>query len=109
MGAILTVSATMMCPHGGTITATVAGAPRATARAQILTESDTFTIAGCPLNISGSPHPCVSVRWIAPAMKVKASSAAMLTSDSQGLCVAGDQAPQGPPILTPAQTQATAS
>jgi hypothetical protein len=99
----------MMCPHGGTISATVAGAPRATAGAQILTDADTFTIAGCPLNISGSPHPCVSVRWISASLKAKASNAAILTSDSQGLCIAGDQAPQGPPVLTPSQSQASAT
>lgn len=108
MGAILTTAATMMCPHGGTITATVAAASRATAGAQILTDSDTFMIAGCPLNISGAPHPCVTVQWIAPSLKVTAGGAAILTTDSMGLCKAADEVPQGPPIPVPAQMRATA-
>lgn len=108
MGAILTKSATMMCPHGGTINATVAGASRATAGDPILAESDLFLISGCPFMIGNSPHPCVTVQWIAPATKVTASQSKILTTDSQGLCKAADQAPQGPPTLTPAQTRATA-
>ena len=71
MGAIITTSATMMCPHGGSATGTVAGAPRATAGgSQILTVGDTFLISGCPLNISGAPHPCVEIQWIMGALKV---------------------------------------
>lgn len=108
MGMIITTAATMFCPHFGTITGTVADSRRATAGgAQILTESDTFTIKGCTFNISGGPHPCVSVRWIAAATKVKTRSA-VITTDSLGLCVAADQAPQGPPQLVPAQTKASA-
>ncbi len=108
MGTIITTAATMMCPHGGTITGTVAGAKRATAGAQVLTVNDTFLVAGCPLNVSGAPHPCVQVQWIAGALKVTADGGAVITTDSQGLCVAADQAPQGPPILMPAQTRASA-
>jgi hypothetical protein len=108
MGAILTKSATMMCLHGGTITATVAGAKRATACDPILTESDLFLISGCPFMTGPNPHPCMTVEWIAPATKVKASQSAILTTDSQGLCKAADQTPQGAPLLTPAQTKAMA-
>ena len=107
MGAFLTTSATMMCPHGGTISATVADSKRATARAPVLTTSDLFVVGGCVFAPGGAAHPCVSVNWVAPAVKVTAGHAPALTIDSQGLCVAGDQAPQGPPILIPAQTQAT--
>lgn len=109
MGAILTTAATMMCPHGGTVSATVAAARRATAGAQILTVGDTYLVSGCPLNVSSVPHPCVQVKWIAGALKATADGNAILTTDAQGLCVAADQVPQGPPVLTPAQTQAVAT
>lgn len=110
MGAILTTAATMMCPHGGTATGTVAAASRASAGGpQILTVSDTFLIAGCPLNISGAPHPCVEIQWIVGALRATADSAAILTTDAQGLCLAADKAPQGPPVLIPAQTRAVAT
>ena len=109
MGAILTTAATMMCPHGGTVSATVAAARRAMAGAQILTVGDTYLVSGCPLNVAGAPHPCVQVKWIAGALKAKADSNAILTTDAQGLCVAADQVPQGPPVMTPAQTKAMAT
>jgi hypothetical protein len=108
MGTILTTSATIMCPHGGTASATVGDARRAKAGDPILTESDTFMISGCPFTTGSNPHPCVSIRWTAPSAKVTATHSAILTTDSQGLCIAADQAPQGPPTLTAAQTQAAA-
>jgi hypothetical protein len=108
MGAIITTAATMLCPHGGTVTGTVAGSKRATAGAQILTVNDTFLIAGCAFNIASVPHPCVRVQWITGAYESMAVHGAILTTDAQGLCLAADQAPQGPPILTPAQTRAMA-
>lgn len=108
MAAILTTAATMLCPHGGTITGTVAGARRATAQAQILSVNDSFMIAGCAFMIGNTPHPCVQVQWIKGAAKATVDKGAILTTDSQGLCVAADKAPQGPPNLSPGQTQATA-
>jgi hypothetical protein len=110
MGAIITTSATMMCPHGGSATGTVAGAPRATAGgSQTLTVGDTFLISGCPLNISGAPHPCVEIQWIMGALKVTADGNAILTDSAQGLCLAADKVPQGPPTLMAAQTKAVAT
>lgn len=108
MGAILTTAATMKCPHGGTIVATVAGSRRATAGAQILTVNDTYMIAGCPFVLGTAPHPCVIVQWTVPSLKAAADHGALLTVDSQGMCLAADAAPQGPPILAPAQTKASA-
>ena len=108
MGTILTTSATMMCPHGGTVSATVGDGKRATAGDPILAESDTFIISGCPFMTGSNPHPCVSIRWIAPAVKVTARQSRILTTDSQGLCLAADQVPQGPPTLVAAQSQAAA-
>lgn len=108
MGTILTTAATMLCPHGGMISGTVAGSKRATARAQILTVNDTFMISGCTFQISSAPHPCVRVQWMTGAAKATADKGAILTTDSQGLCLAADSAPQGPPSLSPAQTQAVA-
>lgn len=109
MGALLTRSATMACPHGGTIMATVSDASRASARDAVLTVSDTFLVSGCAFAPGGVPHPCVSVLWVMPAMRVTAARSPVLTIDSQGLCTAADQAPQGPPMLSSAQTQATAT
>lgn len=94
MAGLLTAASVLMCPHGGT----VKGVPTAKVKAdgaQILTADDTFSIAGCALNIAGAPHPCVVVEWVKPALQSSASSSATLTEESVGLCKAVDEAVQG--------------
>ena len=106
MAQLLTTASTMMCPHGGQVQAVSSNA-RAKAGAPILRSSDTFTIAGCPLNISGAPHPCVTVQWVKSNIRSKAVGDFMLASDSVGLCLAGDQAPQGTVIISSTQAKAS--
>lgn len=95
----------MMCPHGGTVSAVSSNSKAKAGGDFILRKSDTFTIAGCPLNISGSPHPCMSVQWLVSATRSKAVSDFTLTSDSVGLCLAGDQAPQGSVSISSTQAK----
>jgi hypothetical protein len=100
---LITISSVLMCPHGGT----VKGTPTAKVRVgggPILTAGDTFSIAGCTLNISGAPHPCVTVEWVQPAMLCRAGSEA-LTAESVGLCKAADQAVQGTVMIQSTQTK----
>ncbi len=106
MPALLTAASTMMCPHGGTVIATP-GSTRAQAAAPVLRGSDTFTIAGCAFNVSGAPHPCVTVNWVQTATRVQHASDFVLNQASVGLCVAGDQTPQGTVLI--AATQASVS
>lgn len=107
MGAILTTSSTLNCPHGGTVTASP-GSAHTKAGSAILRSSDSFVIGACSFQISGAPHPCTSVKWIVTAMKVKDGGDPVLTDASVGLCVAGDQAPQGAVLISPDQTKAKA-
>ena len=94
-GHALTKSATMLCPHGGQVQA-VPSNTRAKGDAYLLTQSDTFTIAGCAFTIPpGTPSPCVKVQWVVADTRVKAGSAT-LSESSTGLCVSGANAPQGP-------------
>ena len=95
MPALLTVASTIMCPHGGTVTATP-GATQAQAAAPVLRGSDTFIVAGCAFNIAGVPSPCVSVNWMVTATRVQSGGALALNTASVGLCLAATQAPQGP-------------
>jgi hypothetical protein len=70
----------------------------------VLRATDTFVIAGCPLNVSGAPHPCMSVQWTVPNTRSQVLGDFTLSDASIGMCVAGDQAPQGPVLIsTPAQ------
>ena len=94
-GPALTSGSTLLCPHGGQVQATPAQS-RAKAGAPLLTSADTFTIAGCPFTLpSGTPSPCLSVQWLVVDTRVKAGAATLSSSDT-GLCMNGQNAPQGP-------------
>jgi hypothetical protein len=102
MPALLTAASVMMCPHGGTVTATP-GSTRATIDAPILRGSDTFTIAGCTFAPGGAASPCVSVNWVQTATRAKHGGDFVLTEASVGLCLAGTQAAQGTVLITTTQ------
>jgi hypothetical protein len=104
MPALLTTATTMNCPHGGIVTAT-SGSTRATADAAILRGSDSFTIAGCTFAPGGVAHPCVSVQWVQTAQRVWHGGDLVLNEASVGLCLAGDQSPQGPVTISSTQQQ----
>ncbi len=104
MPPLLTTASVLMCPHGGTVTASP-GASKATADAVLVRKGDSFSIAGCPFVIASAPHPCVSVNWIVAASRVKHAGDFVLTAGSVGLCIAGDQAPQGSVIVSSTQAK----
>jgi hypothetical protein len=106
MPALLTTASAMMCPHGGMVSASPASSG-VTAATPVLTQGDSFMIAGCAFNISGAPHPCVSVQWVVTEIRVKRSGAMALDASSVGLCLAADQTPQGSVIIN--STQAVVS
>ena len=96
MPGLLNMSSVMMCPHGGQVQAITANAKVQAAGDFVLRMSDTFLIAGCPFNVASAPHPCVQVQWVQPAARSQVSGDYTLTEASVGLCVAADQAAQGP-------------
>jgi hypothetical protein len=107
-GNALTTASTLMCPHGGTVSATTtntgvkAGAP-------VLTQADTFLIAGCPFTLpSGTPSPCTTVQWVTADVRTKVG-APTLSESSVGLCLSPANAPQGPVSIAATQTQARTS
>lgn len=99
MANLLNASSLMMCPHGGTVSTISANTKAKAGGDYVLRSSDTFTIAGCTLNISGTPHPCVQVQWVQSALKSKAVGDFTLTDQSVGLCVAANQAVQGTVLI----------
>jgi len=103
MGNFLTTASVMMCPHGGTVQAITSNAKVKAAGTYLLRATDTFVIAGCPLNVAGAPHPCMQVQWIQTALKSKAIGDFTLTTDSVGFCVAADQAVQGTVLINTTQ------
>ncbi len=95
----------MMCPHGGTVTATSANTKVKAGGDFVLRASDTFLITGCPLNVAGAPHPCVQVQWVQPDTQSQVLGDFTLSEDSVGQCMAGDQAVQGTVLIKSTQQQ----
>lgn len=107
MGALLTTSSSLSCPHGGTVSITSSNTHAKADGSYIVRSSDTFTIAGCPFMLGSSPHPCVKVDWQVATMRNKAAGDPALADDSVGLCVAGDNAPQGTVLVNNTQRKAS--
>ena len=107
MGGLLTSASTLMCPHGGTVNAITSNGRASAGSSPLVRASDTFTIAGCTFQISGAPHPCVQVQWIVNDQRSQVLSDFTLSEASVGLCVAGDQTPQGTVIIANTQEQVT--
>jgi hypothetical protein len=107
MANLLTTSSALMCPHGGTVLATTSNT-RAMAGDFLVRASDTFMVVGCAFTLpSGTPHPCVSVRWVKSTLRCQAGGDFLLAMDSVGLCAGPDQAPQGPVLIQSSQIRAS--
>jgi hypothetical protein len=105
----LTVTSSMSCPHGATITPSTSNT-RVKADGQfVLRSTDSFNIGGCSHTIGNVPHPCVSVRWDVHAERHSAQGDPSLTEDSVGLCLAGDGGTQGTVVISSTQSLASGS
>ncbi len=69
----------------------------------VLTQPDTFTVAGCPFVVGSFPRPCILVKWVVPSSRIKVDGKSVLLKDSMGLCESADQTPQGSPNVLSAQ------
>lgn len=95
----LTQATTLSCPHGGKVMS-VPQNSQASAGALLLSETDTFSIAGCVFTLPGpTPSPCVSVEWKRVDQKVQVNRAATLSAASIGVCRAANGTPQGPLVI----------
>ena len=104
-GFFLHVGATIMCPHGGSVSI-ISLNNRVLVRNQpVATLNDTFLVCGCPFSLSSihPPHPCTTVTWIAPATRVFVNSRPVVLGTSIGSCQSADQTPQGPPNVLKTQ------
>lgn len=86
-GFLLHMGATVLCMHAGQAQPVVTN-PRVKVGGQpVVTQSGTYTIAGCtlppPPNANG---PCVTAQWITAATRVRAGGAPVLLQDSQAIC-----------------------
>jgi hypothetical protein len=92
---LLNTSSIMMCPHGGSVSATSSNMQVKAGGDPVLRSSDTFLISGCVFMIGPNPHPCMQVQWVVSDLQSQVLSDFTLNEESVGLCVAADNAPQG--------------
>lgn len=105
MANLLNTSSVMICPHGGTVSATSSNTQVNAGGDPVLRSSDTFLISGCVFMIGPNPHPCVQVQWVVTDLQSQVLSDFTLNEESVGLCVAADNAPQGTVQVVSTQLQ----
>jgi hypothetical protein len=106
-GKLLTVASIIQCPHGGMAVLTTGNARTRAGGTFVLLESDVSTVMGCPFTIGPKYSPCLRIQWVAPAVRVRAG-AAVLMSSSIGICVSPESAPQGVAIISNTQPKVSA-
>ena len=78
----------------------------------VATSADSASVAGCPFQVPAGPgtkpQPCVRVKWLVASTRVKAGGEAVLLVDSTGLCLSGEQIPQGKARSVKTQTRVRA-
>jgi len=104
-GFLLHVGASAICPHAGQMTVISANTRVMVNGQPVATLADSFLIAGCPFNVGGKAQPCVTVRWLAPATRVRVMGQPAILNTSTGLAHSAEQIPQGAPIVTGVQSR----
>jgi hypothetical protein len=101
---ILTTNSTVLCPHGGSVILTTSDASANIQGAPALLATDIHTVAGCPFVLpSLTPSPCITVRWLVPAVQTNVHGTPVLLQNSIGVCYNAQQAPQGVAIVAQVQ------
>lgn len=89
-GYLLTLSSTILCPHGAQVICSPRESELLAAGAPVLFMDDTFVVAGCPNAMEGRAVPCVTVRWLTGSQLVTRDGAGALLHTSDGLCLSGE-------------------
>lgn len=109
MGYVLDESTTVQCPHGSPAVVVATQARVRLGGKRALTEADPITVPGCPFIKANVPSPCTRVQWLPSKARAKAAGSPVLTSDTVGLFVGPDGAPQGVAQFRGYQTRVRAS
>ena len=105
-GFLVNVRATVQCPHAARVTLPP-GQPRVLVGGEsVATVADLGLVVGCPFQTPvPKPQPCVTVSWLAGALRVQVGGVAVLLQDSPGLCKSAEGVPQGPPSVVTTQVR----
>ncbi|MGW7529155.1 PAAR-like protein [Streptomyces sp. NPDC054783] len=99
-GNLVTIGATVMCPHGGQANVLPAQSRVLVDGSPAATEADVYTVTGCTFTAGGNPHPCTTIRWTGASARIRINNSPALLQDSTALCNTAAGAPQGPPNVT---------
>jgi hypothetical protein len=102
-GFVVTTTASAICTHGAPVSIVSSNTRVRVEGAPVATAADSYTVSGCPFQIpvgpGTKPQPCVTVRWIAPAVRVRVGGQPIILQTSSGICQSVEQIPQGPPTV----------
>jgi hypothetical protein len=86
-GSLLHMGATVTCQHGGTATPVVTSLRVKVDSQAIVTQTATYTVAGCSLTPPPPKPFCATAQWTSGATKVTSDGTPVLLADSQATCV----------------------
>jgi hypothetical protein len=104
-GDVLTVGATVQCPHGGRAVLMTSNTRVSGKDGPVLLESDVHLVLGCPFTVGPKYSPCVRIQWSAPATQTNANGVQPLVETSIGMCIGAEGGPQGIAIVASTQRQ----
>jgi hypothetical protein len=107
-GALTHVGSVAVCPHAGQVSVVSTNTRVLLSGQPAAISTDSFLVAGCPFTLPGSKvQPCVGVRWLVPALRVRVGGQPAVLQTSTGLCHSAEQVPQGPPTFVAVQPRVT--
>ncbi len=86
-GYLLHQGATVLCMHGGQAQPITVNLRIKVGGQMVVTQSDMYSISGCPFTIGSSPSPCVTSQWVTAATRVKAGGMPVILQDGRAVCV----------------------
>lgn len=108
---LLHVGATVLCTHAAQATISPSNTRVKVGGQLVAVLSDLTSVAGCPfqvpVGVGTKPQPCVTIRWVSAATRVKVGGQPALLQSSSGICQSAEQIPQGPPNVAQAQIRVT--
>lgn len=84
---VLDANATVLCQHAGNARAVATNTRVKLGGQAVLTQTDTHAVSGCSFTKGPVYTPCVTVRWLSAATRVKAGGMPVLVRDSQATCI----------------------
>ena len=103
-GHTINISATLQCPHGGTVSISSANVRAKADNTSIATQPDVSTVSGCPFFTGSNPSPCLMVVWSVADVRAKAGNIPTLSKSATGSCI-GPAGVQGNVIVANTQSK----